>query len=214
MTDSPQRYPLAWPVHKPRTPPSKRVRGTFAMKDPATGRDRPVSVRTAAERLEDQVERLGGVYPILSSNLELRLDGRPRGDKGAPADPGVCLYFQIKGEPYAMACDVFNNVAQNIAAIANHIEATRRIARYGVATAAETLQTFKALPAPADAPRTRTWREVMGFSPEFPSVDLNRQDVVDLLGRRYRTLAQEAGSEAALAELNIARDAARREFAA
>ncbi len=204
---APQRFPLAWPAHKARTPAKNRMRGDFS----ANGKR--ISMDAATQRLEDEVGRLGGVYPLLSSNLELRMDGRPRMDRGAPSDPGVCLYFQIKGTPYAMGCDTYTEVQQNVAAIAEHIKATRLIVRYGVATAAETLQAFAALPAPDSAlPGARPWREVLGFAPSFPSVDLTRAEVLDLIGKRYRAKAQGAAGEDALVPLNLARDAARREL--
>ncbi len=208
MAKAPQRFPLAWPSHKPRTPAKDRRRGDFS------SGSRRITMDAAAQRLEDEVSRLGGVYPLLSSNLELRMDGRPRMDRGAPADPGVCLYFQIKETPYAMGCDTYSEVQQNVAAIAEHIKATRLIVRYGVATAAETLQAFAALPAPdARLPGARPWREVLGFSASFPSVDLTRAEVLDLISKRYRQKAQEAVGDEALVPLNLARDAARRELA-
>lgn len=200
MTDTPTRFPLAWPTGRQRK--KHRIRGQFSQaKDGGSGQ-RPISIATATERLEDQLQRLGGTLPILSSNLELRLDGRPRADRGAPADPGVCLYFQMKGQPYAMACDTFNEVAQNIAAIANHIEATRRIERYGVATAAETLQAFSALPPPMVTPPPVDWRKVFGLA---PGAVMTGEEISAL----YRIKAKaRAHDEAALQELNVARDLA------
>lgn len=213
MTE-PQRYPLAWPAHRPRRSWKERVNGEFkeTVEDGGRRRERKVTVATACERLEQQVSWLGGIYPLLSTNLELKMDGRPRMDRGPPADPGVCLYFQMKGEPYAMACDTFTEVAQNIAAIANHIEATRRITRYGVATAAETLQAFSALPPPSPTvialgSGARPWREVMGFGTDFPGPGLSKNDMRDLIGARYRDRAKKC-NEAELKDLNRARDAA------
>jgi hypothetical protein len=203
------RYPLAWPVGRPRKPAKDRARGDF------TASNRRITFEAAVARLEDEITRLGGAYPILSSNLELRLDGRPRVDS-KPPDPGVCLYFRIKDEPYAMACDTYTEVAQNVAAIAEHVKATRLIARYGVATAAEALQAFRALPPPGGGvPTARPWRAVLGFAASFPSVDLTRDEVLPLIDRRYRNKAAElAADQDALSELNVARDQARRELSA
>ena len=201
----PANYPLAWPPGRPRT--KTRRKGQFSEQNGT--RTVPVSLSTAVDRLEDQVTRLGGVYFILSTNIQPRLDGRPAGGRASPEDPGVCAYFRLKNQPYAMACDTFTDVAQNIAAIAGHIEATRRIERYGVATAAETLQAFVALPppAPAIAHGDRPWRQVLGFAADFPGYGLTDDDIADLIATRYRAKARSC-NEGALQELNVARDAA------
>lgn len=195
MSTAPQRFPLAWPAHKARTRAQDRVRGIFV----AGGKK--ITLAGAADKLEEQIERLGGVYAVLSTNYELRMDGRPRADRAAPADPGVCVYFQLKSEPYAMACDRFNDAAQNIAAIANHIDTLRRQERYGVATAAENLQAFQALPAPARERPRRPWAEVFGVM-----VGQADEETIRAL---YRVKAKQVASdEAALTELNLARDEA------
>ena len=41
------------------------------------------------------------------------------------------LYFHLKKQPYAMACDRYTTVADNLAAIAAHIDAVRAIERHG-----------------------------------------------------------------------------------
>jgi hypothetical protein len=201
----PTRYPLAWPAGRPRRPWQQRTRGQFGEKGEGD-KTRRVSLATAVQRVRTEVERLDGIYPLISSNMELRRDGFPRGDRAAPGDPGVCVYFQLRGKPYAMACDRYDEVSQNVAAIAAHIEATRRIERYGVATAAETLQAFEALPAPFDA--VRDWRKILGDC-----------DTVTGVRDAWRAKAQEAhpdkgGHHAAMAELNAARDAALKELSA
>jgi hypothetical protein len=187
----PQRHPLAWPPGRPRT--KVRRRGDFK------SGERRITLEAAADRLDLEIGRLGGIYPLLSSNMELRLDGRPRADRGQPADPGVCVYFRLKDQPIALACDTFTEVAQNIAAIANHIDAMRRQERYGVATAAEMLRAFVALPAPEQP--ARPWNEVFGVMAEAAT----EEHITTL----YRVLAKRvAHDEAKLAELNVARDQA------
>lgn len=190
------RFPLAWPAHKPRTPSTRQKAGKFA----ANGS--PISMAAAIKRAMDEIGRLGGIYGLISSNVEVRLDGLPRSGQRAPADPGVCLYFQLRGKPYAMACDAYTKVEQNLAAIAAHIEATRAIERHGVATAAETLQAFVSLPSNA-APAPRPWWDVLG---------LPRSTTRARLEAQYRLKARSAhpdagGSDAAMSELNAARDA-------
>lgn len=207
---APTRFPLAWPAHRPRTKARDRRRGQSSMKH--GDKTVKVSLAKACIRLEDEILRLGGLNALLSMNVELRLDGVPRADqRTAESDPGTAVYFTIKGEPYTLACDTFDQVSQNVAALANHIEATRRITSYGVATAAETLQAFLALPAPGPAvtPWWRTLGLVSADALEFipPS---SRPALIDSL---YKTQAKDlhpdrGGSPEAMSELNAARDEA------
>lgn len=197
MADAPQRYPLAWPAHRPRRAAAERTKGDFVAGGKA------VTPSAAYEKLERQIEMLGGRYPVLSSNLELRLDGKPRADRAAPLDPGACVYFELKGRPMAMACDAYTTVAMNIAAIANHIDAVRRQERYGVASAEESLQAFQALAAPGG----RHWTVVLG---------IGRDATADEVKAAHRRLLMDrhpdrGGSDADMAEINAARDQAMKE---
>lgn len=202
---TPTRFPLAWPAHRPRSKTRKTGKFSYRGDD---GWAKDITVPRAMDRLEDEVRRLGGTNTLLSTNVDTRLDGRPRGGAAEPYDPGVCLYFTLKGKPMAMACDVYTKVAQNIAAVAAHLEATRAIERHGVATAAETLQAFQALPAPAVIAlgAARPWREVLGFG-EMQVVD--RVDIDLAWKTRVRAVHPDrGGSDGQVAEVNAARDAA------
>lgn len=199
---TPQHYPLTWPAFRPRTPHYRRKPGAFK----ASGK--AITLSTAAERLQTEVERLGGKNLVLSTNVEPTLSGRPRSGQAKPRDPGVAVYFQLSGESIVLACDTFADVAQNIAGLAAHIDAIRKVERYGVQKAAEALRAFQALPPPAAS--ARPWREVMEFS-EFRNPDAAE------IRTRYRILAptrhpDTGGSAEAMAELNAARDQALREL--
>lgn len=203
--EEPTRYPLAWPRWKPRTGEWLRKTGQF--KKDGSAVTRPQAVR----RLEAEVARLGGKNLLISSDYPLKKNGEPLAAARRPSgDPGVCAYFKLDGKPYAMACDRYTQLAQNIAAVAAHIEATRAITRYGVATAAETLQSFAALPPPDTGAKTvqaalsRPWHEVMGVAPTAsPGV----------VAAAYRALLKErhpdaaTGSREAFEELRAAKAA-------
>jgi hypothetical protein len=210
MSKSPPRYPLAWPAGRARTPWAKRIKGDFKMTE--DGKEKRLTIEAAFNRVEVQVDRLGGIYPLLSSNLELRLDGRPRADRAPPQDPGVCLYFQLKEKPYAMACDTYDTVAQNIAALAAHIEAVRRIERYRVASAAETLQAFQALPPPPPGGSV-----IVGAAPAPPwhvVLEVARTASESAVQAVFRAKLKEAqGDDTATRRLIEARDAALRAIA-
>ena len=195
----PPAYPLQWPATRPR----KTARRTS--KFSSNGSRLTVAVGLA--RLKDELGRLGARYPVVSSNVELRRDGLPLSGRPEPHDPGVAVYFQLAGRPHCMPCDTYDRVADNIAAIAAHIEATRAITRYGVASVEQMFAGFAALPSPE---HERPWREILGLHRE-PHVSLA------MVEENYRRLARErhpdqGGSDAMMAELNHARMAARAEL--
>lgn len=206
---SPSSFPLAWPANRPRTPAERRKAGQFKRKD-HRGWMVAVTLAVALERLDEELRRLGARYVVLSTNVELRLDGRPRSNATKPADPGACVYFQLRNQPFALACDTYSEVEQNLAALAAHIEATRAIERHGVASASETLQAFSALPPPPPGgsiiigEQANAWHQVLGVAEDAPA---------EVIEAAYRALARKAhpdspgGSTAKMQTLNQARDA-------
>jgi len=124
-------YPLAWPQGRQRTPPMRRRAGRFC-------RDgKRLTVAGALSRVKREIVSAGGYLPVISTNVELRLDGVPRSGQREPEDPGVAIYMQIGGRPHCLPCDTYDRVADNLAAVAAHIEATRAIERHGVASVEE-----------------------------------------------------------------------------
>ncbi|MDF1734968.1 MAG: J domain-containing protein [Minwuia sp.] len=206
-------YPLQWPTGRNRTPARRRKRAQFGQTSDARrsrGKE-PVSINTARERLAAELDRLGAGYGVISSNLELRADGQPRSGQREPADPGIAVYFRMQGADHCIACDAWDRAADNIAAIAKHIEATRGMARWGCADVAAMFRGFQSLPPPDAAIVTpRHWTAVLGFPRD---VTLTR----DQVEARYRKLAKErhpdaGGSVDAFAELQTAIDTARKGF--
>lgn len=214
-----QAYPLQWPQGRPRTSWDRRKRGAFNKKHIPAGKSYQVtselSVADAVGRLQSEIDRLGASLYVLSTNLALRLDGLPRSGQAEPADPGVALYFQLDGKPHCLPCDTFDRVADNIAAIAKHIEATRAIERYGVASLSEMFAGFTALPSPG---AKRSWRAVLGLT-ETSYPHAPRIVTADMINEAYKRLAKarhpdNGGSDEAMSELNVARADALREVSA
>lgn len=162
-----QRYPLAWPIGWKRTNFNQRRHGKFsetvATRNSADNsivkRGKTVSMATAVERLESQLDKLGAADPTLSTNVKLNMRGIPYGNEQAN-DPGVAVYFRFKGRATVLACDRYCTVADNVAALAAHIDALRRIERYGVGSLEQALAGYKSLPADSAA----DWRSVFGFN--------------------------------------------------
>ncbi len=203
-----QAYPLQWPQGRPRTAWDVRRRSAF--KDFG----KPLTIAVALGRLQAEIDRLGADVYVLSANLVLRLDGLPKSGQSEPSDPGVALYFQLGGKPHCLPCDTYDRAADNIAAIAKHIEATRAIERYGVASLSEMFAGFTALPAPG---AKRSWRAVLGLT-ETSYPHAPRIVTADMINEAYKRLAKirhpdNGGSDEMMSELNVARADALREVA-
>jgi len=197
--DSIKRFPLEWPIGWKRTAPHHRLDAPFRHYK------QRLSIFVASERLEAELDRLGAKSPVLSTNVSLRLDGRPRSDEN-PRDPGAAVYFSFKGRATVLAADRFRGVADNIAAIAGHIEALRRVERYGVGTIEQALAGYKSLPADTAA----NWRAVFGF-PADSTPSLEQVDSAYKATARQRH-PDHGGTDIEMAHVNRARDYALQEL--
>lgn len=215
-------YPLAWPQGWPRVAARYRKRARFTKGqrqyadtgDSSWMRHREVTISEGVQRVLKELRTFGVLEgdAIISTNIPVRLDGLPRSDAKTPNDPGVAVYWTRPGEKggtKVMAIDLYDRLADNLAAIAATLDAMRAIERHGGAQILDRAFTgFAALPSP-DASR-RTWREVMGF------------DATELVDRaeveeRYKKLRSErhpdkGGSNEQFTELSIAHDEAQREI--
>lgn len=163
----PDAYPLHWPEGRPRTPGLRREDARFRSEDDR-GMQRRVTMPEARRRLRYQLDLLSAQHVVLSTNVPLRNDGEPRA-RYTIEDPGAAVYYTWRGEQYALCCDAWTRVEDNIVAIAKHIEALRGIERWGVGTIEQAFRGFKALPGPEEASQVRSqrpWWEVLEVSPE------------------------------------------------
>ncbi|MQY48236.1 J domain-containing protein [Rhizobiales bacterium RZME27] len=192
-----EAFPLSWPHGWPRTKQPTRSRFD-------------VPFTSARDGLMEQIRLLGGRLPILSSDLELRRDGLPYANQREPADKGVAVYFEWKGQQRVFACDRWDRIKDNIRALEKTIEAIRGIERWGASDMLERAFTgFTALPSPG---AKKTWREVLGF-PAGANPD---REGIDIEFRRKAKAAHPdaGGSTEAMAELNAARAEALKEIKA
>jgi hypothetical protein len=203
-----QRFPLQWPVGWKRTPAASRKPARFGVRRSSVpggwGAKHWLSVADALARLQSELRMLGAAAEVLSTNVVLRLDGLPRSGQGEPVDPGAAVYFGLKGKPRCLACDRWTRVADNIAAIAAHVEAIRAVDRYGVGTMEQAFAGYAQLQAgPTD------WRSVLGLG--HYSVTM---DDVDAAFKRLARIAHPdaGGTDAEMARLNQAREIARAEL--
>ncbi len=193
-----EAYPLAWPAHRPRNTARRDAAFNKKVDNGRWRETKSLTLADARDRLQRELDLVRARSIVLSTNVELRLDGLPRSGQPEPRDPGVAVYFQLKGKPHCLSCDTYTRVADNIAAVAAHIEASRKIERLGVADIAEIFAGFVALPAPPH------WSEILGVP---------RTATLDEVHRAYRDLAKKrhpdrGGSQDLMAELNTAKAAA------
>ncbi len=144
-------YPLKWPNDRPRTPAASRRAALFRDKGSA------MTLTTAKRRLADQttaMTRRGQPWRvlnmILSTNIRYTASGArdQNVSRRDPDDCGVAFYFDLDGRPHVLACDQWDTVADNIAAIAAHIDALRGQERWGVADLRQAFAGHVALPQP------------------------------------------------------------------
>lgn len=195
-----EAYPLAWPDGWARTPTHQRKRISKFGSNFARSRD-----------LLLHEFRLMGVPShsvVISSWLPLRRDGLPYADQARRPleDPGVAVYFTLRGRQMVMARDVYGTPFDNLHSLKIAIEHLRGLERHGGATMMErAFEGFAALP---DQPG---WRVVLGFK---------RGDVVSVADaeKRYRDGAKlchadvAGGNHDAMVKLNAAITQARSEL--
>lgn len=197
---SAEAYPLQWPEGWPRTEPGKRQKHSQFQ----------VQVSKAIDELYDELGRLGAKNIVLSSNLTLNTFHRPYTKQSGISDPGIAVYFTLKGKPMVMARDAYADWRDNIRSLGLAVEAFRALHRHGGAHMMERAFTgFMALAAPN---AKRPWREVLNLVEE-------PNPTRDQVEHHYRIRARSAhpdtgGSNEAMAELNAAKAEALREITA
>jgi hypothetical protein len=215
MSEVIEAYPLQWPIGWKRTATHQRERAQFNKKVPqyrtdhATGntvrsydRKQELSMFDATKRVLAELERMGMSREniVISSNVELRLDGLPKSNRRAPDDPGVAVYWRKgKNEPRCMAVDRYDRVEDNLAAIAATLDALRAIERHGGAAILDrAFQGFAALPAPF------SWWQELGLS----GPDVTREQIEDAHRRLIMKHHPDrpGGDGAKAAAINRARD--------
>lgn len=194
-----EAYPLQWPEGWPRTPPGRRSPSKF-------GKNMGFS---QIEKLHNELKLLGARNVVISSNMAVRQDGLPYASEMGRqhSDPGVAIYFTLKGKPLAMARDRYRTVWENVRSLILAIEAIRSIERHGGSTMME--RAFAGFAAIAPPDWKKPWREVFGVKPDW------RGDIKELYREKAKNRHPDVGgNDNLMAELNVAFDEAKRELSA
>ncbi len=188
-------YPLSWPAGWPRSETRKRAHFSTGERRQSGNTSwvayKQISISEATKRVLAELRRLGveDGDAIVSTNLQLRLDGLPRSAQNEPGDPGAAVYWHRGGEAMrVMAIDLYDRVADNLAAIAATLSAMRAIERHGGAQILErTFTGFDALPPP------RSCWDVLGLKPGASRQDI--ETVFRALAKRYHPDAPNGNAE-------------------
>lgn len=209
-------FPLQWPPGWKRT--KTRIESRFFLTEKhdsaVTGRKTfskagKVTIGEAVKRVLQQLSAFGIEEgdAIISSNLRPKLNGLPYPYQNQPDDPGVAIYWKKPGDSQhkVMAIDLYDRVADNIAAVAATLESMRRIERHGGAVIIDRAFTgFTALPAP------NTWRDILGYEYSWTGdLETVRQDFRKMAIKHH---PDNGGSHAKMAELNWAWEEAQKEL--
>lgn len=146
-------YPLKWPAGWPRATMQRRAKFGRSVHVPSTTggtgyhRKAEMTVATATQRLREELAIMGASNVVISTDIPLRRDGGPISGRRAPDDQGVAVYWTMGKEPQCIAIDIYDRIADNIAAAAATINAMRAIERHGGAQIMRRAWSgFKALP--------------------------------------------------------------------
>jgi hypothetical protein len=142
-----QAYPLQWPAGRPRTDSWDIEQSRF-----------DITFARARDGLSHQLELLGAINPVLSTNVQTKPDGMPYANRAEPEDSGVAVYFEWEGQQMCFSCDKWEKVKENIHAIRKTVEALRGIARWGSGDMMQqAFRGFESLPAPDED----AWRSIL-----------------------------------------------------
>lgn len=192
-------FPLEWPAGK--TQRESWNRKTSRFRDLGFGKTR--------DDLIQACKRLGCEDVTFSTMVPLKRDGLPYANMAQPSNPGVALYFDLPGEwdpkkgrtsknHYALSCDQYRKVEENMRALVHTLDAMGAIRRHGSSDLLEqAMSGFAALPE-ARRPDWRQALELAGLAVTF-----------DDAKAAYRRLALEhhpdrGGDPARMEMLNLA----------
>jgi len=196
-------YPLCWPDGWVRTASYQRKTAHFKRYG------NRASVMEGLNRILDELSKMSIRRDdvLISTNVPTRLDGMPRSDQREPTDAGVAVYWRKNqnAQMQCMAIDIYDEVADNLGAVAATLAALRAIERHGGAQVQErSFRGFAALPQTSGS----NWWDVL---------QLTRDATRELIETHFKRLARDrhpdnGGSNEAMAQLNQARADALREI--
>lgn len=183
-------FPLCWPDNWPRVAPAF-LHSRF---------DRRLTLAKACDCLFREIGRMGRGCAdscILSTNIRPSSRGTPASNTREPNDPGVAVYFTFRGKSVTLACDKWHCVADNIWAIAKHVEALRGQERWGVGSLEQAFRGYMAIPERSEA---SSWWTVLGIA-----INSSPEQIRNAFCAKAKKLHPDVGgSDADMAAVNLA----------
>lgn len=168
-----EAYPLQWPAGWPRSNGHER-NYHFKMND-----------GDMVDHLYRELDRLGARNIVVSSNVVLRLDGRPAAKQNKLEDPGVAIYFTMKDREQCIPCDKWDSPIHNLHAVGLAIAAIRGFERWGTGQMVDAaFSGFTTLPETSTIPlgaARGAWYQILGVEPD---------STPDVIRRAYREKAR------------------------
>lgn len=168
-----------------------------------------VTLAKAFDDLEDELGRLDvDDYRYSFDAQQRQRDGRPY-SRARPDDPSFVIRWTMEGAQYAVACDRYSRLRDNVRTVGLYVREKRKMESRPVATGESEFANARLPPADettADGPvvaHSRPPHEVLGVETNAP---------VEVVKAAYRALAKErhsdhGGSDEEMRELNAAKEA-------
>ena len=126
MPSSAHASTLDWPRNWERTPARERSKN----------RNYEVELQDAIEDLEAELHRLGVDDWRLATDMDhqSRNPNYPYANQPEPDDPGVVVRWSMDGDQYAVACDAYSRVRDNLRTAGLYIREKRKMSTRPVTT--------------------------------------------------------------------------------
>lgn len=152
-----EAFPLHWPLGRKKTEKYQRTHSAFK-----------TTLARARDGVLKQLNMMWAKDIVISSNVDTYIRGGQEimyaDQTKAKEGPGVAVYFTWKKKQYALSCDKYNTVMDNLQAIMKTLEAIRGIERWGTGDMMEAaFDGFKSLPEPKED--VKSWCEILGVQP-------------------------------------------------
>ena len=195
---------LDWPAGFERTDPIRQ-----------TSNNRfEISLSDAFRELETELDRLGvgdnsddkTGFRYSFDAPQRKTDQRPYA-RASPDDPGFVLRWTMDGHDYAVACDRYSRLRDNVRTVGLYIREKRRMEQRPVETGESEFANARLPPGDEDADTV-----VVGREPPHEVLDLHPDADAEAINRAFRQKAQTAhpdhgGSEEAFRRIIDAREA-------
>jgi hypothetical protein len=180
---------LDWPPRFERTDPSDRGRNN----------NFDVSLAKAFDDLEAELERLGVDDHRYSFDAQQRkTDQRPY-SRANPGDPGFVLRWSMGGDQYAVACDRFSRLRDNVRTVGLYVREKRKMEQRPVVTGESEFANAR-LPPGDDAVVATTGEpaphEVLGIAPDAPDA---------VVRGAFRELVKDGHPDSGSGDVDVAR---------